>query len=156
MMTDILLKVNIPMIYVKLIIFFINSEDDKIFQMIDNDLFLQRIGIDEIKIRLKIINEIWKNAEVFHIQNINEKRRLITKEFQNWSASDVSFWLQSLEMNIYFSNFINLKEFKFEKLDEKTLFSLGVVPLGHRKKIMRSISSLDKIHHQISSLSCIK
>lgn len=62
----------------------------------------------------------------------------------SWNSVHIKEWLASLELVQYFEQFeensVSGKELR--ELDEADLFRIGVKPLGHRKKIYRSILEL--------------
>ena len=122
---------------------------------LDNKL-LAEYGIKEVGLRIKIKKQVDAFKDFYVLLSTYgrvEKSsspditlRFDKKPIANWVISDIRDWLDSLECGGYGELFdteqITGKELK--DMEEADLIRIGIKPLGHRKKILRSLISFNK------------
>ena len=138
--TKIFRRNEIPLVYIKLLERLVDREGISILRLIDEN-YLELIGIEDHLVRIEIICSILRNSKELHeIIDVN----LINKFVCDWSVNEVGMWLKLLGLEEYQEKFIenNINGKELSGLGELKLKNeLNVIPLGHRKKIIRYLNS---------------
>ena len=106
-----------------------------------DEQYLIYVGVEKKRHRNTIIKVIIENSEIFLNIKKEEMKVLFEKPLSEWSEADVLVWLKSISMENYQESFRKqkIKGINLVNMDDNLLKSMGVSPLGHRKKLLRKI-----------------
>lgn len=91
-----------------------------------------------------VFKDVMQTFLSFHNFPTDSSRGIPSKPAAEWTASEVSEWLSSINMADYINDFVD-NEITGEhlmSLTKEDLMELGVKPLGHKKAIMKAIEKL--------------